>query len=83
MSERPCDPEINSGRRDSHRLIATQYQYFNKIFIGIQDKIIPAKNQINFWSQNKELKIIKLNEGHCIFKLFKSWDEIIGFTNYE
>ena len=26
MSERPCDPEINSGRRDSHRLIATRYQ---------------------------------------------------------
>ena len=25
MSERPCDPELNSGRRDSHRLIATRY----------------------------------------------------------
>ena len=26
MSERPCNSEINSGRRDNHRLIATRYQ---------------------------------------------------------
>lgn len=54
-------------------------QCFTKIFIGTQDKIIPAKNQIKFWSQKEDLPIFELNEGHFIFNLFKSWDEIIDY----
>ena len=50
---------------------------FTKIFIGMNDKIIPAQNQINSWGQRDDLKIIKTNSGHYLFDLFKTWDEII------
>ena len=47
MSERPCDPEINSGRRDSHILIATRsynvYQpgeFSSNKFNTINEKIL-------------------------------------------
>ena len=41
MSERPCDPEINSGRRDSHRLIATRHEcrLFFPIYCENRDKL--------------------------------------------
>lgn len=49
---------------------------FTKIFISNNDKIISAKNQINFWSQRKDLNIIEKDCGHYI--PFKNWDEIIN-----
>lgn len=59
--------------------VIKQHQQFNKVFVGALDKIIPAKNQMKFWSQNEELQIVELNEGHYIFNLFESWDEIIDY----
>lgn len=52
----------------------------NKVFIGIKDKIIPAKNQLRFWSEEKVDSIIELDQGHCIFNIFNSWDEIINYA---
>lgn len=49
-------------------------KFFTKVFVGNQDKIISAKNQINFWGEDF---IVRVNKGHYIFDLFKSWDEII------
>ena len=46
---------------------------FTKIFVGTNDKIIPAKNQMAFWG--KETKVIKKDFGH--YMSFESWDEII------
>lgn len=47
---------------------------FTKVFISTNDKIISAKNQLNFWGEN--IKIIKKECGHSV--PFKSWDEIIN-----
>ncbi|MDD3436608.1 MAG: DUF452 family protein [Candidatus Gastranaerophilales bacterium] len=58
--------------------MSRQTQYFNKIFIGMEDKIIPAKNQINFWDTEKNIEIVQLNQGHYIFELFKTWEEILA-----
>lgn len=53
---------------------------FNKIFIGLKDKIIPAKNQLNFWKKNNHLQIIQIENGHYIFDLFNTWDEILNYA---
>lgn len=54
--------------------------FFNKIIIGSQDKIISAKNQLNFWEESKSAHIIKIECGHYIFDLFKTWDEILNYA---
>ena len=45
---------------------------YDKIFISDNDKIIPTKNQEAFWSKKANLK-----SGHCPFKLFKKWSELL------
>lgn len=52
-------------------------KYFNKVFIGINDKIISGKNQLNFWGKT-DAKVIQVDDGHYVFDLFKTWDEIIN-----
>lgn len=52
-------------------------KFFNKAIIGNNDKIISAKNQMSFWGETNA-KIIKIEGGHYIFDLFKTWDEIIN-----
>ena len=52
------------------------YFKFNKAFVSLKDRIIPAKNQINYW--NKEnIKIIELDSNHYIFYIFNNWRELL------
>jgi len=48
---------------------------YDKVIISSEDKIIPTKNQINFWQDKADYKII--NSTHCPFKKYSSWQEII------
>lgn len=51
-------------------------KYYNKAFISKNDKIIPPKNQINFWqTYNTDFEI--LDGGHFPYYNFKSWNEIL------
>ena len=43
--------------------------------ISSDDKIVPTKNQINFW-QNKA-KIKQINSTHCPFEKFEKWSELL------
>lgn len=52
---------------------------FDKIIISNNDKIIPAKNQINFWRQRTDLKVIRIDDSHCIFNSFEKWNEILNY----
>lgn len=52
--------------------------FFTKVFVGLKDKIIPAQNQINFWVVNGDKYIIKMDCGHYMFDMFKTWDKIIN-----
>jgi len=52
---------------------------FDCAIISNQDKIIPAKNQINFW-QTKKVKVVELNSGHYPFFEFDSFKEILNET---
>ena len=48
---------------------------FDSAYISNDDKIIPSKNQINFW-QNKT-KIIEINSTHCPFEKYSAWSELL------
>lgn len=48
-------------------------KYYNRAIVGLEDKIIPVKNQLNCW---KDLAV-KLECGHFPFYNFTSWDEIL------
>ena len=49
----------------------TDFQY-NRVIISSDDKIIPSKNQSNFWGIEPNT-----NSGHCPFFLFNSWSELL------
>ena len=49
--------------------------YYDKAIISKNDKIIPAKNQINFWQNNAKTEL--LESGHFPYYNFKSWNEIL------
>ena len=49
---------------------------YNKVIISLQDKIIPTKNQTNFW-KDKIVDIENIDCGHYPFGIFNNWNEII------
>lgn len=57
---------------------AMQFLDFNTAFISDFDKIIPTKNQYNFWQMRSKTKIKQIKHGHYPFFNFKNWDEIIN-----
>ena len=49
--------------------------FYDKALISAHDKIIPTKNQVNFWQENSEIEM--LESGHFPYYNFKSWNEIL------
>lgn len=47
--------------------------YYDFAIVGLNDKIIPPKNQLNFWKD----KAKTLNSGHFPFYKYKSWTELL------
>lgn len=45
---------------------------YDTVYISTNDKIIPTKNQSEYWKKEPNLK-----SGHCPFLLFDSWDNIL------
>ena len=48
---------------------------YDLAIISKDDKIIPTKNQLNFW-QNKT-KIKEINSTHCPFEIYNSWQDLL------
>lgn len=48
---------------------------FDKAIISTDDRIIPTKNQINFWQGKTD--IIKINSTHCPFGIYSSWQDLL------
>lgn len=71
---------IQIQKMSSEKSVIRNASLFNKIFIGMNDKIISAKNQLNFWGVNVGSEIIKIDNGHYILDLFKTWDEILNYA---
>lgn len=51
------------------------YKYTNAL-IADSDVIISSKNQKKYWGDGVNIRIIK--SGHCPFRLYKNWSELIG-----
>lgn len=48
---------------------------FDKVIIGENDRIIPTKNQKNYWQNHKN--ILNLEGGHFLFYKFDDFDELV------
>ncbi len=53
----------------------TYETYYDKALVSNNDKIIPTKNQLNFWQNKVPVEI--LESGHFPYYNFKSWNEIL------
>lgn len=51
----------------------TYENYYDKAFVSSNDKIIPTKNQLNFWQNRAEI----IESGHFPYYNFTSWNEIL------
>lgn len=49
---------------------------YDKAVIPKFDKIIPYKNQLNFWS-NTSAQLVELNAPHYIFDKYKTWQDLL------
>lgn len=55
---------------------------YDKVIIGENDRIIPTKNQKNFWENNICHKNIhNMGGGHFLFYKFGSFDEIVEYDS--
>ncbi len=52
------------------------YFNFDKVYISLNDRIIPYKNQKNYWSK-AQVKIEELEGMHYIFDLYDKWSDLI------
>lgn len=48
-------------------------KFYRRAIVGMKDKIIPSKNQLNCWGEHA----IKLDCGHFPFYNFESWEDIL------
>ena len=48
---------------------------FDLAIISNNDRIVPTKNQINFW-ENKT-KVMSINSTHCPFEKYEKWSELL------
>ena len=48
---------------------------FDLAIISDDDKIVPTKNQLNFWKNKAQ--IININSTHCPFEKYTSWMELL------
>lgn len=51
----------------------TYEPFFDKALVSVNDKIIPSKNQLNFWQDKAET----VESSHFPYYNFKSWNEIL------
>jgi len=80
-----CRPERSSEDQKEELITLQNYiikendsnNCFDRVIIGNYDKIIPAKNQINFWSKTENINPIIIEEGHYPFFRWQSFEEII------
>ena len=74
--ERPIENRVEELNSLYKKIKNTEIEYkhfYDKAIVSKNDKIIPAKNQINFWQEKAKI----IESGHFPYYNFKSWDEII------
>lgn len=51
---------------------------FTKAIISKKDRVVPTKNQINFWNLQKETEMEIIEAAHYPFENYNCWEELIG-----
>ena len=51
-------------------------KFYDKAFVSLNDKIIPAKNQLKFW-QDFSVPVEKLESGHFPYYNFNAWKDFL------
>ena len=79
MFDTPTDLNISRSLENQKSELSAIKNYqsdmnfkYTKILISNNDKIIPTKNQENYWNKKAALK-----SGHCPFFLFEKWSELL------
>mgnify|MGYP003295211078 CR=1 FL=1 len=73
----PLPKEREISEQHSELIALKNYQAdetfkYNKVLISDNDKIIPTKSQVAFWSIEPNLK-----SGHCPFFKFTKWSDLL------
>lgn len=73
FSERSLD----SQKEELQNLMGIEGRYvsFDKVIVSDEDKIIPTKNQLNYWKNPAIIE--KIEGGHCPFYKISKWSEIL------
>lgn len=71
FSDRTFDSKLSELKKMLEYKPNTEFQY-TKAIVGSDDKIIPTKNQLNYWDNPTTI-----NSGHCPFMLYKKWTELL------
>lgn len=74
--ERTIDNRVEELQSLYDRIKVTEKTYepfYDKAIVSSNDKIIPTKNQLNFWQDKAEI----IESGHFPFYNFKNWNEIL------
>lgn len=74
--ERSIENRVNELQSLYDRIKETPKEYetfYDCAFVSTEDKIIPTKNQMNFWKD----KAKTIESGHFPFYNFKNWNEIL------
>ena len=72
------EPSGRSTQELKEELIAIKnlkikdYLTFDKVIVSTKDRIIPSKNQLNFWKTAKEI-----DGAHYFFDQYTSWEELL------
>ena len=71
FSDRTFDSKLSELKKMLEYKPNTKFNY-TKAIVGTDDKIIPTKNQLNYWDNP-----ITIHSGHCPFMLYKKWAELL------
>lgn len=74
--ERTIENRIEELQKLYERIKACEIDYrpyYDKALVSTKDKIIPPKNQLNFWGNMAQT----IESGHFPYYNFKSWNEIL------
>ncbi|MBR6163195.1 DUF452 family protein [bacterium] len=72
--KRPTE-ELKEELESLNNLKITDFLKFDKACISTEDRIVPSKNQVNYWLNRTSTEL--LSAPHYPFNLFKSWEELI------
>lgn len=78
--ERTIENRVSELVKLDELIKSYKFQYipfYTKAIVGLKDKIIPTKNQLNFWNKFG-VDILEIDCGHFPFYNYKSWKEILS-----